>query len=53
MSRAELKAATFKSLRWATLARIAAQILSVATGVLLAHLVPPDQFGRVAVTIVI
>jgi lipopolysaccharide exporter len=53
MSRSELKEATFKSLRWATLARIAAQVLSVATGVLLAHLVPPDQFGRVAVAIVI
>lgn len=53
MTRSELKEATFKSLRWATLARIAAQVLSVATGVLLAHLVPPDQFGRVAVTIVI
>jgi O-antigen/teichoic acid export membrane protein len=53
ISRSELKEATFSSLRWATLGRIAAQGLSLATGVLLAHLVPPDQFGRVAVTIVI
>ena len=53
ISRSDLKEATFKSLRWATLARIAAQILSIAVGVLLAHLVPPDQFGRVAVAIVV
>jgi lipopolysaccharide exporter len=51
ISRSELKEATFSSLRWATLARIAAEALSLAAGVLLAHLVPPDQFGRVAVTI--
>ena len=53
ISRSDLKEATFKSLRWATLARIAAQILTVAVGVLLAHLIPPDEFGRVAVTIVV
>jgi lipopolysaccharide exporter len=52
-SRSELKEATFKSLRWATLARIGAQILTVGVGVLLAHLIPPDQFGRVAVTVVV
>jgi lipopolysaccharide exporter len=52
-SRSELREATFSSLRWATLARIAAQILALAAGVLLAHLVPPDQFGRVAVTLVV
>jgi O-antigen/teichoic acid export membrane protein len=53
LSRSELKEATFKSLRWVTLARFAAEGLSLAAGVLLAHLVPPDQFGRVAVTIVV
>jgi lipopolysaccharide exporter len=53
ISRGELKEATFTSLRWATLARIAAQVLTLAVGVVLAHLVPPDQFGRVAVTLVI
>jgi lipopolysaccharide exporter len=53
ISRTELKEATFSSLRWATLARIAAQVLSLAAGVVLAHLVPPDQFGRVAVTLVV
>jgi lipopolysaccharide exporter len=53
ISRNELKDATFKSLRWATVARIAAESLSLAAGVLLAHLVPPDEFGRVAVTIIV
>jgi lipopolysaccharide exporter len=51
-TRSELKEATFKGLRWTTLARISAQGLSIASGILLAHLVPPDQFGLVAVTIV-
>jgi lipopolysaccharide exporter len=53
ISRSELKEATFNSLRWATLARIAAQVLTLAVGVVLAHLVPPDQFGRVAITLVV
>jgi lipopolysaccharide exporter len=53
ISRSELKEATFTSLRWATLARIAAQILTLAVGVVLAHLVPPDEFGRVAITLVV
>ena len=52
-SRRELKEATFKSLRWATLARIAAQVLTLGVGVLLAHLIPPDEFGRVAVALVV
>lgn len=53
ISRSELKEATFRSVRWATLARICAQALSIASGVVLAHLVPPDQFGLVAVTLVV
>jgi lipopolysaccharide exporter len=53
ISRSELKEATFSSLRWATAARIAAQVLSLAVGVVLAHLVPPDQFGLVAITLVV
>jgi len=52
ISRSALKEATFKSLRWATLARISAEAVAMATGVLLAHLVPPDEFGRVAITLV-
>jgi lipopolysaccharide exporter len=53
VSRSELKEATFKSLRWATVARVAAEGASVASAVLLAHLIPPAEFGRVAVAAVV
>ncbi len=53
ISRTDLKEATFTSLRWATLARISAEGLSLAAGIVLAHLVAPDQFGRVAVAIIV
>ena len=35
VSRSELREATFSSLRWVTVARIAAELLSVAAGVFL------------------
>jgi O-antigen/teichoic acid export membrane protein len=53
VTRAELKEKTFKSLRWATLARIAAEVTAVGSAVVLAHLIPPDEFGRVAVAMII
>ena len=53
VSRAELKEETFKSLRWATLARIAAEVTAVGSAVVLAHLIPPAEFGRVAVAMII
>jgi O-antigen/teichoic acid export membrane protein len=53
VSRSELKEATFKSLRWATVARIAAEVTAVGSAVVLAHLVPPAEFGRVAVAMII
>ncbi len=53
VSRSELREATFSSLRWVTVARIAAELLSLAAGIFLAHLVPPADFGRVAVAVVV
>ena len=53
VSRSELREATFSSLRWVTVARIAAEMLSLAAGIFLAHLVPPADFGRVAVAVVV
>lgn len=53
VSRSELKDRTFKSLRWATVARLAAELLAVGSAVVLAHLIPPDEFGRVAVAVVV
>ena len=53
VSRSELKEKTFKSLRWATVARIAAEVTAVGSAVVLAHLIPPAEFGRVAVALII
>jgi O-antigen/teichoic acid export membrane protein len=53
VSRSELKEATFKSLRWATLARIAAEAATLTAAIVMAHLVPPAEFGRVAITVVV
>ena len=53
ISREDLKEATFKSLRWATTARVAAEISSVVAAIILAHLVPPTEFGRVAVAAIV
>ena len=53
VSRSELKEATFKSLRWATVARLAAEVTAVGSAVVLAHLVPPAEFGRVAVATIV
>ena len=53
VSRSELKETTFKSLRWATTARMAAEVTAVGSAVLLAHLIPPAEFGRVAVALII
>ena len=52
-SPSELKEATFKGLRWVTVARMAAEFIGLAAAVLLAHLIPPAQFGLVAVAVVV
>ena len=53
VSRSELKEATFKSLRWATVARLAAELTATGSAVILAHLVPPAEYGRVAVATIV
>jgi O-antigen/teichoic acid export membrane protein len=53
VSRSELKEATFKSLRWATVARLAAELTATGSAVILAHLVPPADYGRVAVATIV
>ena len=52
VSPSELRDATFKGLRWVTIARVSAEGVSVVAAIALAHLVSPAQFGRVAVAIV-
>jgi O-antigen/teichoic acid export membrane protein len=52
-SRAALKEATLEGVRWVTLGRGVAELVTLAAAVTLAHLVPPAEFGRLAVTMVV
>jgi O-antigen/teichoic acid export membrane protein len=53
VSRAELREATLGGLRWVTLARVTAEVCAFASMVLLAHLVPPAEFGALAVALIV
>jgi lipopolysaccharide exporter len=48
-----LREKTFEGVRWLSATRAVAEIASVGAAVLLARLVPPEQFGRLAVAIVV
>ncbi len=52
-SRDELREATFKGLRWISATRMAFELIAVGGAVVLAHLVPPGDFGRVAIALVV
>ena len=53
MSRGELREATLEAMRWVSIARIAAEALTVAAAIVLAHLITPAQFGRLAVAVIV
>lgn len=52
-SRAALKEATLEGVRWVTIGRGVGEIVTLASAITLAHLVPPSEFGRLAVTIIV
>lgn len=52
-SRDALKEATLEGVRWVTLGRGVGEVVTLASAVTLAHLVPPAEFGRLAVTVVV
>jgi O-antigen/teichoic acid export membrane protein len=52
-SRTALKEATLDGVRWVTLGRGVAELVTLAAALTLAHLVPPAEFGRLAVTVVV
>jgi O-antigen/teichoic acid export membrane protein len=52
-SRNALKEATLEGVRWVSLGRGVTECLTLASAVTLAHLVPPSQFGRLAVTVIV
>jgi O-antigen/teichoic acid export membrane protein len=53
VSREELREATLSAVRWSTLARFGGELLALASTVVLARLIAPEQFGRVVVTLVL
>src|SRR5262249_35389626 len=53
ISRGELREATLDAVRWVSIARVGAEVLAFAAGVVLAHLITPAQFGRLAVAVIV
>jgi PST family polysaccharide transporter len=50
---AELREATVQGVRWTSLVRLGTEILALASMVVLTHLVPPAEFGAVAVVMIV
>src|SRR5689334_11529499 len=53
LSIGDLKAASLRGLRWAVVSRPIVELLFMATMVALARLVPPADFGRYAVALIV
>lgn len=53
VSRNELREATLEGVRWISATRLAFEIVAVAGAVVLAHLVPPADYGRYAIALVV
>lgn len=45
----DLRAASLSGVRWISLARLIAEVLAVGSSIILARLIPPAEFGRVAI----
>ena len=52
-SRATLHDATLVGVRWVSLARLVCEVVAFGSMVWLAHLVPPAEFGRAAVALIV
>jgi O-antigen/teichoic acid export membrane protein len=52
-SSGSLRDATFRGVRWVAFARLAGECFAFLSAVMLAHLVPPSEFGRAAVPLAI
>ena len=48
-----LREATLAGVRWITLARVVGQLVALGAGVVLARLIPPAEFGRAAVALLV
>jgi lipopolysaccharide exporter len=53
LERSKLKEATLSGIRWVTIGRVAAEVVGFASLVALARLIPPAEFGRAAVALIL
>lgn len=53
LRRSPLRAATLEGVRWITYGRIATEVTSLVTLAILAHLIPPAQYGHVAIALIV
>ena len=53
ISRGDLREATLDAVRWISIARVAAEVLMVGAGIVLAHLITPAQFGHLAIAVIV
>lgn len=53
ISRGDLHEATLDAVRWISIARIFAEVVAFSSGIVLAHLVSPAEFGRLAVAVIV
>jgi len=53
VSRGELREATLEGVRWISITRLAFEFVAAAGAVVLAHLVPPADYGRFAIALVV
>jgi len=51
--RLRLQDATLEGVRWITYGRVATELISFATLAILAHLIPPVEYGRVAIALIL
>lgn len=47
--RGDLRAASLSGVRWVSLARLIAEVVTIGSSVVLARLIPPAEFGRAAI----
>ncbi len=53
VSRGELREAAFAGVRWISATRMVVEVVAIAGAVVLAHLVPPAAYGRVAIAVMV
>lgn len=53
LSRGRLRDATLTGVRWVTIAKLAADVVTFGSAIVLAHLISPSEFGRAAVAMVL